>query len=180
MRISTEHISLLTASSSPSSLALSSSLSRFSNAIRYHISGTNFRTENASMSTSSSPLHTFTVWLVLSVISHMGKSTFTSWTLQYVELFLMCHSILPIFLIWNLNMSRNSKIALIPILSMAAVASTAGSSYQIHFICDAHFSSSRSYGFCDGLQIQRFPLQNSRYRYESLTYIFERLLNKFA
>ncbi|KAF2191951.1 hypothetical protein K469DRAFT_556288 [Zopfia rhizophila CBS 207.26] len=33
--------------------------------------------------------------------------------------------ILPIFLVWNLNMSRNSKIALVPILSMACVASTA-------------------------------------------------------
>ncbi|KAF2873339.1 hypothetical protein BDV95DRAFT_338719 [Massariosphaeria phaeospora] len=33
--------------------------------------------------------------------------------------------ILPVFLIWNLNMSRNSKIILIPILSMGCVASTA-------------------------------------------------------
>ncbi|KAF1955743.1 hypothetical protein CC80DRAFT_414873 [Byssothecium circinans] len=33
--------------------------------------------------------------------------------------------ILPIFLVWNLNMSRNSKLMLIPILSMACVASVA-------------------------------------------------------
>ncbi|KAF2473765.1 uncharacterized protein BDR25DRAFT_341043 [Lindgomyces ingoldianus] len=33
--------------------------------------------------------------------------------------------ILPMFLVWNLNMSRNAKIALVPILSMACVASTA-------------------------------------------------------
>ncbi|ORY19021.1 hypothetical protein BCR34DRAFT_472692 [Clohesyomyces aquaticus] len=32
---------------------------------------------------------------------------------------------LPVFLVWNLNMSRNSKIALIPILSMGCVASIA-------------------------------------------------------
>ncbi|PSN62142.1 hypothetical protein BS50DRAFT_138288 [Corynespora cassiicola Philippines] len=31
----------------------------------------------------------------------------------------------PIFLVWNLNMSRNSKAMLVPILSMACVASTA-------------------------------------------------------
>jgi hypothetical protein len=29
--------------------------------------------------------------------------------------------ILPIFLVWNLNMSKNSKLVLIPILSMACV-----------------------------------------------------------
>ncbi|KAF2645431.1 hypothetical protein P280DRAFT_389644 [Massarina eburnea CBS 473.64] len=33
--------------------------------------------------------------------------------------------ILPIFLVWNLNMSRNSKLMLIPILSMACIASLA-------------------------------------------------------
>lgn len=33
--------------------------------------------------------------------------------------------ILPIVLVWDLNMSRNQKLALIPILSMAAVASVA-------------------------------------------------------
>ncbi|KAF2682069.1 hypothetical protein K458DRAFT_370612 [Lentithecium fluviatile CBS 122367] len=33
--------------------------------------------------------------------------------------------ILPIFMVWNLNMARDSKMMLIPILSMACIASTA-------------------------------------------------------
>lgn len=49
-------------------------------------------------------------------------------TYLYSVLSAMCDftfGILPVFLIWNLNMSRTTKWALVPILSMACLASTA-------------------------------------------------------